>query len=124
MKKIFILSFVFLIGAINLSASKEEKLIGKWQAYKMVRDGKTRNISEEKKVPWIDFQKDNLLWAGEGKKDKERGEWWLDEDKKIIHLILKNRDRQMTIQRLSKKKLVLQFKEGVNATFVYWENVS
>lgn len=112
MKQILAISFFLLIGAINLSATKSDRLEGKWQAYKVFEKGKVREVlSDDKKAPWIEFAADNVLWTGEGKKDKKRGEWWFDDDNKTIHLIIKTQEVQFKIIRLSKKKLVLQLKD-------------
>jgi uncharacterized protein (TIGR03067 family) len=124
MKKVAVISLLFICGALNLSATKAGRLKGKWRAYKMTHNGETRDMSEEKKVPWIEFADDNLLWVGEGKKDKKRGEWWLDDDNKTIHLIIKNRDRKMIIERLSKKKLVTRFKDGRSSNKAFWKKAS
>lgn len=124
MKQILLISALVFFGVLNLSASKSERLLGKWQAYKMIHEGETRNFEKSKRIPWIEFAEDNVVWAGEGKKGKKKGEWWLEEDNKTVHLIIRDKDIPMMLKRISKKKIILDFKDGRSSTKSYWKKVS
>lgn len=125
MRNYIAFSFLLLVGIISLSASsKSDKLIGKWEAYKMVKNGKTRDASKERNVPWLEFSEENVLWVGEGTKDKKRGEWMLDEDNKTIYTTLKRKELTLIIERLTKKKLVVRMEERNRKMKIFLKRIS
>ena len=125
MKTTLFIFVILIFGAINLSATRAERLIGKWKAYKMIHEGEMRNFEDgkSKRIPWIVFKENNRVWVGEGERNEERGEWWLEDENKTIHLILKNRDRGMIIKRFSKERMVTQFKDGRSSTKAFWRKM-
>jgi hypothetical protein len=125
MKNILLLILLLTFGAINLSVTRAERLEGRWQAYKLIRAGKTEVFEDgkSKRAPWIEFKENNRVWVGEGKRNERRGEWWLDDDNKTIHLILKKREELMIIKRLLKKRMITQFKDRRNSMKVFWKKV-
>lgn len=45
-----------------------------------LQNGKIRDASKERNIPWLEFSEENVLWVGEGTKDKKRVQWMLGED--------------------------------------------
>ena len=102
------LALVF-VGALTISATTGEEIIGKWYVQSMEMSGQTEEFDDESMAPWMEFQSDNLLLLGESDRKPQESKWRIsEEEENIIYLDSFGEEIGFTVIELNETTLTLQ----------------
>ena len=102
------LALVF-VGALTISATTGEEIIGKWYVQSMEMSGQTEEFDDESMAPWMEFQSDNVLLLGESDRKPQESKWRIgEEEENIIYLDSFGEEIGFTVIELNETTLTLQ----------------